>query len=749
MKYVIVFVLVSISTFLIACDSQSPSGLAASRASADSGSINKPIADQQREAWISSAFEVGEVKPASAVGSTRLFTVTAQAHQYADARLTLQLNGVVNLQAEDEVIRTRWRQVGGQTTSILTPTEAQTGVVLPEVHTRQTLEFELVGLSSTGFYAFDSVVVTILPLPAKLSVDVGGIESGEASMVLRLNEPAGQLLTYRYRTLDGTALAGEDFQYQEGEVTFSANSLQQSIPLVVLSNNPAERKVFYLEVSIPGQPESATTYAVTIGSGPTSSKGAFCSTGDSEANAQLVRDFSMLVVDVLGQSLPQTAVEVSSTGAQAEPRAEQYYTDSTGSFVVPCLLVGEYDLALEVGDGIEIVRLAIVPGSQGTQALVSFPVRRLESGELQSLEDQGAVVALSGTVSDAEGAPVVGAQVEVSAGAQTNGAIAVATTDEKGDYTLLLNVGGAVAKSLASSQIRVVASGYRTFVLPNQDLQLVQAWSGLNFILQEQSSSDEVFYSESFDGTSQSGYCGTWRSSPNIDLLSDVDDGVSLWHLHEAGLAIQNRAYLEELVTLAPDDVSAGYVPDPASGSACWYGDQRSDPFTQGNFLGDFDEAVETIERFNGGTSISANSGALVSPWIDLSAAQGPLSLSFLTWWEIEAVNPNDSGYDLMSIEIKDEDGSDWVTLARLNPLSDPVGNDNLDQLPYSNRGFNRAPAWLTQEPIALDAYAGKRIQIRFVFETVDPLYNGFRGWMLDDIKITSTPGTFPLWNAE
>jgi hypothetical protein len=29
----------------------------------------------------------------------------------------------------------------------------------------------------------------------------------------------------------------------------------------------------------------------------------------------------------------------------------------------------------------------------------------------------------------------------------------------------------------------------------------------------------------------------------------------------------------------------------------------------------------------------------------------------------------------------------------------------------------------------------------------VDGLYNGFRGWMIDDIEIKKSPGTFPLFS--
>ena len=126
------------------------------------------------------------------------------------------------------------------------------------------------------------------------------------------------------------------------------------------------------------------------------------------------------------------------------------------------------------------------------------------------------------------------------------------------------------------------------------------------------------------------------------------------------------------------------------------------------------------------------------------------MALTFKTWWEIEAVNPNENGFDLMSVEYNIEGSAEgegeWITLARLNPLTDPVGNES-ESIPYSNLGFNQAPRWLNQEAISLSNLAGRVFKLRFTFSTVDGLYNGFRGWLLDDVQIKYQEGTFPLWD--
>ncbi len=197
-------------------------------------------------------------------------------------------------------------------------------------------------------------------------------------------------------------------------------------------------------------------------------------------------------------------------------------------------------------------------------------------------------------------------------------------------------------------------------------------------------------------------------------------------------------------VRLAPNDQSQGKLPEPLQGNtAYWYGDKLN-----GNFLGAISDSSVT-SNFDGGTSQNDNMGELISPVINLSQQQAPLSLSFKTWWEIESVNPNNQGFDLMNILVSTDGGISFKNLARLNPLADPSSAYERAPIPYSNLGFNLAPATVQQEAISLDEYAGKaNVQLKFQFRTVDELYNGFRGWMIDDVVIQKKVGTFPLFNG-
>ena len=174
----------------------------------------------------------------------------------------------------------------------------------------------------------------------------------------------------------------------------------------------------------------------------------------------------------------------------------------------------------------------------------------------------------------------------------------------------------------------------------------------------------------------------------------------------------------------------------------------QSDDVTQGNFL--LDHEVGSIELDGGTSSSFSNAGSIVSPVIDLSSEGSPLSLRFKTWWEIESVNPNDQGFDLMLIEyaVRNADATVWTPLAVLNPSVDPVDNLNREPIPYSNSGYNQAPQWLAQENIPIDDLAGSLVQLRFSFLTMDNLYNGFRGWLVDDVEIIREQGSFPLYDG-
>ncbi|TVV44447.1 carboxypeptidase-like regulatory domain-containing protein [Thalassolituus sp. C2-1] len=475
------------------------------------------------------------------------------------------------------------------------------------------------------------------------------------------------------------------------------------------------------------------------------------------------------LLDASGKPLSEAQVTISpkntagiAVAAVLASNSVQLTADSNGHITFPDLAPGSYTLTITISGVTVTTTLEIRAENASGSSTVAAPLVITDNGA-ESLEGQGFFASLSGIIFDADG-PLNNAQIEISGGAATNGAIATATTDNDGHFVLIVNVSLSKLLAIKTATIRISRDGYGTRVIP-LDLTQISALSGLNFSLQAATGNSDALYSENFEQPVSEAACGSWMTvsvsqsytgagegpGPLATLnaeetpVEEADEELqNLWHSHNAGLNIINQALTNDLVLLAPDDTSAGKVPDPLSNRACWYGQAVSGGVTQGNFLG---EPEEPQEELDGGTSLTPNGGAIVSPDIDLSAETGPLSLTFRTWWEIEAVNPNENGFDLMTIEYSTDD-IQWTPIARLNPLSDPVGLDDQDRapLPYSNRGYNKAPAWLWQEPIDISDLAGEQIKLRFRFNTQDELYNGFRGWLVDDISIKREAGTFPRY---
>lgn len=324
-------------------------------------------------------------------------------------------------------------------------------------------------------------------------------------------------------------------------------------------------------------------------------------------------------------------------------------------------------------------------------------------------------------------------EVSISGGGQTGGAFATAITDAQGRYTLLINLG---PTGTDNNNNPVFPSNF-TITLRGDNIRTTTQsynlrsgiFTGNDYTPPAGSDEGEIVFRETF-GTS-SPTAAQWQVA---NQRGDVG-----WRFLTTGQSVTNQA-APEFVTLPPDEAFGGRVPDPpVDGRAYYYGS------ASGNFLG---QQAQGDDAKSGGTSTEPNSGTLTSPAIDLSGvpAGTPVSLGFRSFWEIESVNPNCDGFDLMTVQLAIGSGP-FVDLARLNPLSDPqTGGLDRDPLPFSNRGFNAGPRWLQQEAIPLPDVAGQSIRLRFVFDTVDELFNGFRGWAIDEVIVRSgVAGSFPL----
>lgn len=109
----------------------------------------------------------------------------------------------------------------------------------------------------------------------------------------------------------------------------------------------------------------------------------------------------------------------------------------------------------------------------------------------------------------------------------------------------------------------------------------------------------------------------------------------------------------------------------------------------------------------------SATSGELVSLPIGNLDSESLLSFDYF-----RDVDPSGGSTDITRVEISEVGSSTWDQVWELTS-DDPS-----------------SPSWIQDETIALGGYAGQEIQVRFAFDSIDAVNNGFTGWMLDDISI-------------
>ena len=315
---------------------------------------------------------------------------------------------------------------------------------------------------------------------------------------------------------------------------------------------------------------------------------------------------------------------------------------------------------------------------------------------------------LKGVVRDTKGNPIANATVRISGGENTQGFTNSDTTDNNGEYSI-----SDIAKKdingnpITNFMLSATATGYIEKVKENV-IVLDGKLTTENFVLEKQKIVNTVIYSTSFEYDENS-----WT-------------GTGLWHTQNLKTTnIANTLVDNGFVTLTNEEIEHAYLPKADDGdSVIWYGLSDTGSFINTQISGD--------NLKSGGTSTSSHSGTITSPSIDLTNATYPI-LRFKTWWEIEAVNPNKNGFDIMDIKISVDDG-EFISVKRLNPHIDP-GMENRKPIGLSSAGLFRKPIWV-QEELDLSTYKGHSIRIQFSFDTKDHLYNGFRGWMIDNLSV-------------
>ena len=204
--------------------------------------------------------------------------------------------------------------------------------------------------------------------------------------------------------------------------------------------------------------------------------------------------------------------------------------------------------------------------------------------------------------------------------------------------------------------------------------------------------------------------------------LDTGNTGQSFWHLVTNPQDIAVHTSISPKLVSLPD---AGHLPGAYSGTnVMWFGQDST-----GTFIGDDFTTIDQ-ESDNGGLSTREQKGCLASPGIDLSDAEKAY-VEFKTWWEIEGKDT--PAYDLMTVELIWLEGN--ATIATLNPVNDVDGEA---YRPYSSGGLGQIGQWRTVR-VDLSAYAQRELHVVFCFDSIDKRFNGFRGWLIDDVRVVAT----------
>jgi hypothetical protein len=211
-------------------------------------------------------------------------------------------------------------------------------------------------------------------------------------------------------------------------------------------------------------------------------------------------------------------------------------------------------------------------------------------------------------------------------------------------------------------------------------------------------------------------------------------------------IQINNYAWLDtlgycdngscDIVSLLPDkdNSTTGYL---------WFGDNNTGMFT------DKDNSTAYPNTSNGKVC-----GKAISPVYDLSFYGFPV-LNFTSWFEVESVDIAKYQYDQLSVgfmlvsdndsdvTLYKSDGSQltvtpnkFYSLELLNPKSEP--NIQSATVPYSSQGIDAEPVWVDYK-VPVDMLAGYKVKFVFYFNSKDSLYNGFRGWGVDSVKVSDS----------
>ncbi len=456
-----------------------------------------------------------------------------------------------------------------------------------------------------------------------------------------------------------------------------------------------------------------------------------CDGKDNDCDTAVDEDLECVVlrgrtyVAATGASLAGAAVVVKASGdcaiGQSIPGALKTLTTSPDGLYSTFLAPDSYCLEATAAGYTKMISVDLT--------LAVGDARRVDFG-FQGANEATTWVNVCGRVRDAADlSPLEDASVKLGADNAAN-IVTASDTGADGDYCL----GGVDLTKAQSWPMTAIADGYFP-KLETPDGFTANVVNIVDFDLTPDPAT--ACFEDGFEGD-----VSAWTASaPSLGCAWQVLDNTIRVNT-AAGVCVDtapeesctpNPALTFDPCLLCADAADTGCIPQTGAlprafegTHAIWFGNDDS-----WNFLSDGGNCANA----NGGGGAPV-SGTFTSAVIPVNPDVTGLRVRFRYWYEIEGVSPS-YNYDRMVLQVS-TNGTDFTEVGAVNPS---ISTQATSAKAYTSAGLMKVPAWTTADMTVPAAQAAQilaagELHLRFLFNSKDGQYNGFRGWVVDQVQV-------------
>lgn len=335
---------------------------------------------------------------------TNLPKINLGPRQFADSNVLLTIDAQVDAAAGANIASTLWTQVSGPGVILPSVKSDTLNIVTPFVAVTRILEFRYTAMDDQGRINSSTLPVVVRPLDSPVNV-IGGVFNefdAVAEFEIRLSEISANDISISYVTRDGSAVAGEDFDFISDTVVIPAGELTTNVQVALIDDDVEENdEAFSLQaVATDGTLSYANTGPAIIRNGiePTieqniafidetlalnvgeNATNPFAEGGEPLGNGDLMylsADPAIATVDATGLV---DALSPGTTTITATKTSDALYRSGEASFTVNVVSVNEAPVITYVnGEGAAIVS-ASIPGNSNPDLQVA--ITDAEEGDL-------------------------------------------------------------------------------------------------------------------------------------------------------------------------------------------------------------------------------------------------------------------------------------------------------------------------------------------------------------------------------